>query len=95
MPAYRRRREGEDKDKRGRYIPATESIGIDIGLRPLIATSEGDLIGRKFFEFLKSYDEKISKAIAQLQRKGLKPFKDRKYRELVRRFRGFLKSEKR
>jgi len=30
-----------------------EEIGIDIGLRPLIATSEGDLIGRGFFEFLK------------------------------------------
>ncbi|MEM3423128.1 MAG: transposase [Candidatus Aenigmatarchaeota archaeon] len=83
----------EIKDKKDKYIPATGSIGIDIGLNPLVATSKGDLIGRKFFEFLKSYDQKISKRMAELQRKGLKPSKDKKYKELVRRFREFLKNE--
>ncbi len=54
---------------------------IDIWLRLLIATSEGDLIGRNFFEFLKVYDTKITKRMAELQRKGLKP-QDKKYRYL-------------
>ncbi len=83
----------EIKDKKDRYIPSVEGIGIDIGLRPLIATSEGNLIGRNFFEFLKSYDAKITKRMTELQRKGLKPSKDKKYREIVRRFREFLRSE--
>ncbi len=83
----------EIEDKKDRYIPAVEEIGIDIGLRPLIATSEGDLIGRDFFEFLKVYDAKITKRMAELQRKGLKPSKDKKYKQIVRRFREFLKSE--
>lgn len=83
----------ELKDKKAEYIPLVESIAIDIGLNPLIAVDKGDLIGRYFFEYLEVLDRKLTKRMAYLQKKGIKPSKDKKYRELVRRFREFLKNE--
>jgi putative transposase len=75
------------------YKPKTEYIAIDLGLNPLIATDKGDLIGRNFMDFLKKLDEKITKRMAFLQRKGIKPSQDRKYIELVKNLREFLKNE--
>ncbi|MEM5815726.1 MAG: hypothetical protein QXL14_01630 [Candidatus Aenigmatarchaeota archaeon] len=69
--------------EKDRYISAVEEIGIDTGLRLLIATSEGDFAGRNFFELLKSYDTKITKRMEELQKKGLKPSKDKKYKEVI------------
>jgi putative transposase len=36
--------------KKKEYIPATDEIVIDLGLRPLFATDKGDLFGRNFFD---------------------------------------------
>ena len=79
--------------KKREYIPLTEKLSIDLGLNPLIATNNGDLIGRQFFDFLKKMDEKIAKRMAQVQRNGGLPGRDNKYREYVRRLREFLKNE--
>jgi putative transposase len=79
--------------KREEYIPLTDKLSIDLGLNPLIATNNGDLIGRRFFEFLKKMDEKISERMAQVQRREGLPSQDRKYREYVRKLREFLKNE--
>ena len=68
-------------------------IAIDLGLNPLIATNNGDLMGRKFLDFLKKLDKKIVKRMAQVQRSGGLPSRDNKYREYVRRLREFLKNE--
>jgi putative transposase len=38
-------------------------------------------------------DEKIAKRMAQVQRSSRKPVKDKRYREYVRKVRGFLKNE--
>ncbi len=75
------------------YKPETEYIAIDLGLNSLIATDKGDLIGRNFINFLKRLDEKITKRMAYLQRRSIKPRQDRKYRELVRTLQEFLKNE--
>ncbi len=83
----------KDIATREEYKPLVESIAIDIGLNPLMATDRGDLIGRQFFEVLKKYDQKITKRMASLQRKGIKPNQDKKYIELVRRLRAFIKTE--
>jgi len=79
--------------RRRAYRPVVPEIAIDLGLNPLLATDRGDLIGRRFLEFLIKLDEKITKRMAYLQRVGIKPSQDRKYRELVRKLREFLKNE--
>lgn len=81
------------KLKRKDYVPLTDVIAIDLGLNPLFATNEGDLIGRNFLNFLKRFDEKITRRMANLQRRGIKPSQDKKYRDLVKRLRNFLKNE--
>jgi putative transposase len=37
--------------KKKNYVPATDTIAIDLGLNPLIATNNGDLMGRRFLTF--------------------------------------------
>jgi putative transposase len=79
--------------KRKLYNPETEAIAIDIGLNPLFATSNGDLFGRKFMQIITKMDRKITNRMAHLQRKGMQPSADERYRELVRKLREFLKNE--
>jgi putative transposase len=68
-------------------------LAIYLGLNPLIATNNGDLMGRQFFDFLKKMDERIVKRMAQVQRNGGLLSRDNKYMEYVRRLREFLKNE--
>ncbi len=79
--------------KKREYILLTEKLAIDLGLNPLIATNNGDLMGRQFFDFLKKMDEKIVKRMAQVQRNGGLPSRDNKYMEYVRRLREFLNNK--
>jgi len=75
------------------YVPTTDVIAIDLGLNPLFADNKGDLIGRSFLSFLTKLDEKITKRMASLQRRGLKPSEDKKYVKLITKLREFLKNE--
>jgi putative transposase len=75
------------------YIPLTDKISIDIGLNPLFASNKGDLIGRKFIDFLKILDEKITSRMRILQKNGIKPKQDNRYVKLINRLRDFLKNE--
>lgn len=75
------------------YIPLTDTLAIDIGLNPLIATNKGDLIGRQFFDFLKAIDSKIVKRQAYVQKNKIPLSQDKKYRNLVQKLRDFLKNE--
>jgi hypothetical protein len=79
--------------KKREYIPATDEIAIDLGLRPLFATDKGGLFGRSFFDMLKTFDKKITKRMANLQKRNIKPRSDKKYRKLVDDLREFLKNE--
>ncbi|MEZ0322838.1 MAG: transposase [Hydrogenothermaceae bacterium] len=83
----------EIEPQKREYKPMVDKIAIDIGLNPLIATDKGDLIGRQFFDILKKYDEKIVKRMAYLQKNGIKPNQDKKYREVIKKLRAFLKTE--
>jgi len=75
------------------YAPETDILAIDIGLNPLFATDKGDLFGRYFKDYLIQLDAKITKRMQYLQKNNIKPSKDKKYRELIQKFRDFLKSE--
>ena len=69
-----------------------EALGIDVGLRTLIATSEGDLMGRGLLNRLISWDRQITDLAANRQRQGLS-VRSRRYDALVSRVRSFLKNE--
>ena len=79
--------------KKKEYIPATDEIAIDLGLNPLFATDKGDLFGRNFFDTLKAFDKKITKRMANLQKRKIRPRDDKKYREYVNNLRELLKNE--
>jgi len=79
--------------KKKEYIPLTDEIAIDLGLNPLFAINKGDLFGRNFLDVLKAFDEKITKRMASLQKRNIKPRDDKKYRQYVDKLRDYLKNE--
>jgi len=79
--------------KKKEYIPATDEIAIDLGLKPLFATDKGDLFGRNFFDVLKAFDRKITKRMSILQKRKIRPRDDKKYREYVENLRDYLENE--
>jgi len=83
----------KELNKKEECIPQTDILAIDIGLNPLFATDKGDLFGRYFKDYLIQLDAKITKRMQYLQKNDIKPLKDKKYKELVQKFRDFLKSE--
>jgi putative transposase len=81
------------KQLKKRYVSAIDEIAIDLGLRPLFTTDKGDLFGRNFFDTLKAFDKKITKRMASLQKRKIKPRSDKKYRRYVDNLRDLLKNE--
>jgi len=79
--------------KKKEHIPLTDEIAIDLGLNPLFAINKGDLFGRNFLDVLKAFDEKITKRMASLQKRNIKPRDDKKYRHYVDKLRDYLKNE--
>jgi len=79
--------------KKKEYIPLTDEIAIDLGLNPLFATDKGDLFGRNFFDVLKAFDEKITKRMASLQKRKIKPRDDKKYKKHRENLKNLLKNE--
>jgi len=71
----------------------TDVLAIDLGLKNLIATSEGDLLGVGFIDKLRHYDKQLLKLQRGLQAAGVKRLSEAKrYRTLVRRVQGYLKT---
>ena len=80
------------KESRERYVPRTEELTLDWGMRILLATDQGDLLGRGFLDQLRVYDHRVSRLAAYRQKHGLRTRSPRYDRE-VRRLQGFLKTE--
>jgi putative transposase len=74
------------------YVPLMEALGIDVGLRYLVATSEGDLMGRGLLDRLMVWDRQITALAANRQKQGLR-VRSPRYDALVARVRSFLKNE--
>ena len=73
-------------------MPEIDSLGIDFGLATLLATSEGDLFGRGLLADLVRIDRQISAIAQHRQRAGGKARDSERYRQLVSRLRGMLKT---
>jgi putative transposase len=70
-----------------------KELGIDYGLNTLFATSDGGLFGRNWHQQLKKYDAQIQKKQKNVQKAGIRLHKSKKYRVLIQRLRGFIKTE--
>lgn len=71
----------------------TEVLGIDLGLRNLLSTSEGDVFGQGFLNVLRQYDDKLLRLQKGLQGAGQKRLSQcKRYRLFVQRLRGWLKT---
>ncbi|MDR9065287.1 zinc ribbon domain-containing protein [Burkholderia multivorans] len=77
---------------RGAYRPKTEAVALDLGLKTLFATDQGDLLGRGWLARLQEYDRKITKLAAYRQKHGLK-VRSSRYKAYVARLRGYVRSE--
>jgi putative transposase len=73
--------------------PRGEELCLDWGLRTMLATNAGDLLGRDWIERLKRFDARISGLAARLQSLGLKPNRSRRYRSRVAELRGYIATE--
>ena len=79
-------------DNRTAYTPDIDNIGVDFGLATLLTTSEGDLHGRGLLADLVRIDRQITGIARHRQRAGGKPRDSERYRRLVARVRGMLKT---
>ncbi len=77
---------------RAAYEPKVDSLGIDFGLATLMATSEGTRFGVGLIADLKRIDKQIVGIARHRQRSGGKARDSQRYRNLVTRVRGMLKT---
>ncbi len=78
---------------RAAYRPEREVMALDFGLSTLIATDEGDQLGRDWLKALRRYDHRITGIVRHVQRSGGKPRESRRYREAIAALRGFIRTE--
>ena len=73
---------------------SVEILGIDLGMRNLVATSEGDLFGRGFLPKLSKLDKELMRVQKGLQAAGEKRLSScKRYRQIVEKIRGLVKTE--
>ena len=80
------------KASRQGYQPLRDELAIDFGLSTLVATNEGDLMGRDFLAHLAKLDRRIDELARHRQRAGLKT-RSRRYDKQVRKLRGYVETE--
>lgn len=74
------------------YKPRCTVLGLDVGIRTLLASSEGDLLGQNLIDKLVRWDKAISMLAANRQKAGLR-VRSARYDRLVARTRAYLKNE--
>jgi putative transposase len=74
------------------YMPKTEALALDLGLKTLFATDQGDLLGQGWLTRLLEYDRKITKLAAYRAKQGMKVRSER-YKRYVGQLRGYVRSE--
>ena len=80
------------RQHRTTYQPLRDELAIDFGLSTLVATDEGDLMGRGFIDRLAKLDRRIDGIARTRQRAGLN-VRSRRYDAAVNQLRGYIKTE--
>jgi putative transposase len=78
---------------RAEYQPKIEILSFDFGLNTLVATSEGDLLGRGFKEKLLPLAAEAMKIMAREQKSGRKPGDCADYNRITQKMRGLIDTE--
>ncbi|WP_340695953.1 transposase [Hydrogenobacter thermophilus] len=81
------------KEIEPKRIEGEEIIALDFGLRNFLSSSKGDLFGRKLYEKVKEYAEKIDRLQRNLQRQGIKPAESKRFVRLTEKLSAFIKNE--
>ena len=82
-----------DQVLRADYTPAPgKTVALDLGLSVLLATSDGDLLGRDWMAKIERYSNIIDAIAAHRQRAGL-PVRSERYTRWVGRLDGFMKTQ--
>ncbi|MFE3195888.1 zinc ribbon domain-containing protein [Nocardia sp. NPDC059240] len=68
-------------------------LGLDWGMASTFATSDGRLLGRGLFAWLKARDTELVALIKALQASGVRPKDSSRYRRLQARIRGYVRNE--
>ena len=74
------------------FKPRLAVLGLDVGLRTLLTSSEGDLLGQNVIVKLARWDKAIVTLAANRQKAGMR-VRSARYDRLVARTRAFLKNE--
>ena len=74
------------------YKPRSAVLGLDVGIRNLLSSSEGDILGQNVLDKLVRWDRAIATLAANRQKAGLR-VRSPRYDRLVARTRAFLKNE--
>jgi len=75
------------------YQPNIDVLSFDFGLNTLVATSEGDLLGRGFKDKLLPLAEQTMEIMAREQKAGRKPGDCADYNALIEKMRGLIDTE--
>lgn len=69
------------------------TLGLDRGIVTLFATSEGDLLGRSLYLWLKERDVELMELTKRLQKQGIKLSDSKRYKALQRRISEYIDNE--
>jgi putative transposase len=78
---------------RATYEPKIEILSFDFGFNTLVATNQGDLLGRGFKEKLLPLAEEAMEVMAREQKAGRKPGNCADYNALIGQMRGLIDTE--
>ncbi len=82
------------KDVKMKHIDfKSEKISMDFGLKSLFTVDDGKMFGKGFYEKLKEFDAIIQPLQKELQRQKIKLSTNKRYQNLVKKLRNYIKNE--
>lgn len=75
-------------------VPRTSgaSVGIDWGMTSLLTLSTGEKFGEELLEWLRRVDQQSQRLLSELQKRGIKPSKSKRFRNFQNRIRETFKN---
>ena len=68
-------------------------LALDWGMRSMFATDLGEQLGRSLYPWLRRVDTELTALTATLQRQGIKPSTNKRFRAMQTRIRGYVTNE--
>ncbi|MEM7826535.1 MAG: transposase, partial [Candidatus Aenigmatarchaeota archaeon] len=81
------------KEIERKEIAFSGEVALDFGMECFLVSDRGDLFGRKFYDKVKEFADKINRIQREMQRRGKKPTESKRYLRLQRRLSEYVKNE--